>query len=167
MRLHVVYLSVCPLLFALFKRRLTRLLQESLGGNSRTVLVLNVSPALNNREETLSTLRFGRQAKRIVNKPRVNKDRSPAELLAILGMRDAEIARLRSQVCNRCVQRGGSVFYFSVLHAVVEIESSSCRGIGIRAVKGRCTAFDLRVILTPCSVALLRRRQWQKLLWRR
>jgi len=100
------------LLFALFKRRLTRLLRESLGGNSRTVLVLNVSPALNNREETLSTLRFGRQAKRIVNKPRVNKDRSPAELLAILRNEDAEIARLRSQVCNRCVQRGGQRILF-------------------------------------------------------
>jgi len=74
------------------------LLQESLGGNSRTVLILNISPSLINREETLSTLRFGRQAKRIVNTPRVNKDRSPAELLAILGMRDAEIARLRAQV---------------------------------------------------------------------
>lgn len=79
-------------------RRLTRLLQESLGGNSRTVLLLAVSPSPSNREETLSTLRFGRQAKRIVNKPRVNEDRSPAELLVILRQRDAEIARLRVQV---------------------------------------------------------------------
>ena len=74
------------------------MLQESLGGNSRTVLILNVSPSPFNRDETLSTLRFGRQAKRIVNTPRVNKDRSPAELLAILNMRDAEISRLRAQV---------------------------------------------------------------------
>ena len=62
------------------------------------MLLLAVSPSPSNREETLSTLRFGRQAKRIVNKPRVNEDRSPAELLVILRQRDAEIARLRVQV---------------------------------------------------------------------
>lgn len=60
--------------------------------------MLNVSSSPENREETLSTLRFGRQAKRIVNKPVINKDLSPAELMAILHMRDAEIARLRAQV---------------------------------------------------------------------
>jgi predicted nucleic acid-binding Zn-ribbon protein len=60
--------------------------------------MLNVSPSHDNREETLSTLRFGRQAKRIVNRPHVNKDMSPAELTAILHMRDAEIARLRAQL---------------------------------------------------------------------
>lgn len=68
------------------------------------MLLLAISPSPSNREETLSTLRFGRQAKRIVNKPRVNEDRSPAELLAILKQRDAEIARLRSQVRHALIQ---------------------------------------------------------------
>jgi len=39
--------------------KLTRLLQESLGGNSRTTLIINCSPSSYNEEETLSTLRFG------------------------------------------------------------------------------------------------------------
>jgi hypothetical protein len=47
--------------------RLTYLLQDSLGGNARTCLVAAVSPAGANAAETLSTLRFADQAKRIRN----------------------------------------------------------------------------------------------------
>ena len=39
--------------------KLTRILQESLGGNSRTTLIINCSPSSYNEAETLSTLRFG------------------------------------------------------------------------------------------------------------
>lgn len=78
--------------------KLTRLLQESLGGNARTALVVNVSPAGGNRDETVSTLRFGVRAKRVVTKPRVNRDRSPAELRAALAAAEVELARLRARV---------------------------------------------------------------------
>ena len=54
--------------------KLTRILQESLGGNSKTSLIITCSPAKYNQEETLSTLRFGARAKRVKNKARVNKE---------------------------------------------------------------------------------------------
>ncbi|GAA5981651.1 hypothetical protein JCM11641_003933 [Rhodosporidiobolus odoratus] len=64
--------------------KLTRILQESLGGNSRTTLIINCSPSPYNETETLSTLRFGMRAKSIKNKARVNAELSPAELKALL-----------------------------------------------------------------------------------
>lgn len=64
--------------------KLTRILQESLGGNSRTTLIINCSPSSYNDAETLSTLRFGVRAKAIKNKPKVNAELSPAELKALL-----------------------------------------------------------------------------------
>lgn len=60
--------------------KLTRILQESLGGNSRTTLIINCSPCGYNEAETLSTLRFGIRAKSIKNSARVNAELSPAEL---------------------------------------------------------------------------------------
>ncbi|GAA6062684.1 hypothetical protein JCM10212_002507 [Sporobolomyces blumeae] len=64
--------------------KLTRILQESLGGNSRTTLIINCSPSQYNETETLSTLRFGMRAKSIKNKARVNAELSPAELKQLL-----------------------------------------------------------------------------------
>lgn len=54
--------------------KLTRLLQDSLGGNAKTVMVANVGPASYNVKETLTTLRYANRAKNIKNKPRVNED---------------------------------------------------------------------------------------------
>src|SRR5271156_1580811 len=64
--------------------KLTRILQESLGGNSRTTLIINCSPSSYNDAETLSTLRFGMRAKTIKNKARMNVELSPAELKHLL-----------------------------------------------------------------------------------
>lgn len=64
--------------------KLTRILQESLGGNSRTTLIINCSPSSYNEAESISTLRFGARAKTIKNKAKVNADLSPAELKALL-----------------------------------------------------------------------------------
>ncbi|KAJ9663973.1 hypothetical protein H2198_000476 [Neophaeococcomyces mojaviensis] len=60
--------------------KLTRILQESLGGNSRTTLIINCSPSSYNDAETVSTLRFGTRAKSIKNKAKINAELSPAEL---------------------------------------------------------------------------------------
>ncbi|QOU19660.1 hypothetical protein BRETT_003811 [Brettanomyces bruxellensis] len=60
--------------------KLTRILQESLGGNSRTTLIINCSPAESNCLETLSTLRFGSRAKRITNSVHINSELSTNEL---------------------------------------------------------------------------------------
>ncbi|KAF9075279.1 kinesin heavy chain [Rhodocollybia butyracea] len=64
--------------------KLTRILQESLGGNSRTTLIINCSPSSYNEPETLSTLRFGIRAKSIKNSARVNAELSPSELKNLL-----------------------------------------------------------------------------------
>ena len=63
--------------------KLTRVLQESLGGNSKTSLIITCSPARFNFDETVSTLKFGARAKKIKNKPKVNKELSMAELMAL------------------------------------------------------------------------------------
>nr|XP_032818047.1 kinesin-like protein KIF17 isoform X4 [Petromyzon marinus] len=60
--------------------KLTRLLQDSLGGNTKTLMVACISPADNNYEESLSTLRYANRAKSIRNRPRVNEDPKDAML---------------------------------------------------------------------------------------
>uniref|UniRef100_A0A3P8YC11 Kinesin-like protein n=1 Tax=Esox lucius TaxID=8010 RepID=A0A3P8YC11_ESOLU len=77
--------------------KLTRLLQDSLGGNARTVMVANIGPASYNVEETLTTLRYSNRAKNIKNKPRVNED--PKD--ALLREFQEEIARLKEQLQKR------------------------------------------------------------------
>eukprot|EP00198_Chlamydomonas_reinhardtii_P003876 XP_001693212.1 kinesin family member heavy chain [Chlamydomonas reinhardtii] len=63
--------------------KLTRLLQDSLGGNSRTVMIACVSPADSNFEESLNTLRYADRARHIRNKPVVNRDPIAAQLAAL------------------------------------------------------------------------------------
>ena len=71
--------------------KLTRLLQDSLGGNTKTVMIAAISPADYNFEETLTTLRYASRAKHIKNKPRVNQD--PKD--ALLKQYEDEIKKLR------------------------------------------------------------------------
>ncbi|XP_048486109.1 chromosome-associated kinesin KIF4 isoform X4 [Plutella xylostella] len=63
--------------------KLTRLLQDSLGGNSLTLMVACVSPADYNLDETVSTLRYADRARRIRNKPVINQDARAAEILRL------------------------------------------------------------------------------------
>jgi len=60
--------------------KLTRLLQDSLGGNTKTIMIAAVSPASYNYDETLSTLRYASRAKFIKNKPKINEDPKDAQL---------------------------------------------------------------------------------------
>ncbi|XP_036294449.1 kinesin-like protein KIF11 isoform X1 [Pipistrellus kuhlii] len=53
--------------------KLTRILQDSLGGRTRTSIIATISPASLNIEETLSTLEYAHRAKNILNKPEVNQ----------------------------------------------------------------------------------------------
>lgn len=53
--------------------KLTRILQDSLGGRTRTSIIATISPASLNLEETLSTLEYAHRAKNILNKPEVNQ----------------------------------------------------------------------------------------------
>jgi kinesin family protein 5 len=80
--------------------KLTRILQESLGGNSRTTLIINCSPSSYNDAETISTLRFGMRAKAIKNKAKVNAELSPAELKALLKKAQGQVTSFESYIGN-------------------------------------------------------------------
>lgn len=71
--------------------KLTRLLQDSLGGNTKTVMIAVVSPADYNYDESLSTLRYASRAKFIQNKPKINEDPKDALLRQYLD----EISKLK------------------------------------------------------------------------
>ncbi|CAK76781.1 unnamed protein product (macronuclear) [Paramecium tetraurelia] len=78
--------------------KLTRILQCSFGGNSRTTLIITCSPAQFNLQETLSTLRFGVRAKAIKNKPKINKEHTVEELKMIVQEKEREILVLQEQL---------------------------------------------------------------------
>lgn len=73
--------------------KLTRLLQDSLGGNTKTVMIANLGPADWNYEETLCTLGYASRAKNIKNKPRINEDPKDAQIRVY----ENEIARLKAE----------------------------------------------------------------------
>ena len=60
--------------------KLTRLLQDSLGGNTKTLMISNIGPADYNFDETMNTLRYANRAKNIKNKPKINEDPKDALL---------------------------------------------------------------------------------------
>nr|CAI5852221.1 unnamed protein product [Callosobruchus analis] len=78
---------------------LTWLLKDSLGGNSKTIMIAAISPADCNYGETLSTLRYANRAKNIINQPTVNED---PNVKLIRELRD-EISKLRALMF--CEQR--------------------------------------------------------------
>ncbi|CAM9109692.1 unnamed protein product [Phaeothamnion confervicola] len=85
--------------------KLTRVLQNSLGGNSKTCLIVCCSPSAYNQAETVSSLRFGSRAKRIKNQAVVNETRSADELAMLLAkaeivieMKEGKIAALEAQL---------------------------------------------------------------------
>ncbi|XP_038705278.1 kinesin-like protein KIN-12C isoform X2 [Tripterygium wilfordii] len=73
--------------------RLTFLLQDSLGGNSKTTIISNVSPSTCSANETLSTLKFAQRAKLIQNNAKVNEDAS-GDVTAL----QRQIQRLKGQL---------------------------------------------------------------------
>jgi len=99
--------------------KLTRLLSDSLGGNSKTCIIVTCSPCDYNCEETVSTLRFGVNCKRVKNKPKVNEELSIAEYKALIEKKNAreqrllrKIAALESQVAalkDALLAAGGNV----------------------------------------------------------
>lgn len=74
--------------------KLTRLLQDSLGGNTKTIMISNVGPADYNYDETMNTLRYASRAKNIQNKPRINED--PKD--ALLREYQDEVSKLKEQL---------------------------------------------------------------------
>lgn len=77
--------------------KLTRILQDSLGGNSKTIMLAAIGPAAYNYDETITTLRYAHRAKAIKNKPVRNEDPKDAKLKEY----QAEIERLRALIQRR------------------------------------------------------------------
>jgi hypothetical protein len=83
--------------------KLTRLLQDSLGGNSYTVMICNCSPAAINSEETLCTLRFAERAKKVENVAFVNQDPTAAKITELSNETKylkAQLARLQGHIAR-------------------------------------------------------------------
>ncbi|XP_055305522.1 kinesin-like protein KIF3A isoform X3 [Sitodiplosis mosellana] len=80
--------------------KLTRLLQDSLGGNSKTVMCASISPADSNYVETISTLRYASRAKSIQNRTHINDE--PKD--ALLRHFQEEIAELKRQLEEGALQ---------------------------------------------------------------
>jgi len=94
--------------------KLTRLLQDSLGGNTKTVMIANVGPADYNFDETMNTLRYASRAKNIQNKPRINED--PKD--ALLREYQEEITKLKEQL--NALNQGRSPEEIMQMHGVMQ-----------------------------------------------
>ncbi|EXJ96351.1 kinesin family member 11 [Capronia coronata CBS 617.96] len=102
--------------------KLTRLLQDSLGGRTKTCIIATVSPAKSNLEETISTLDYAFRAKNIRNKPQVNSMISKKTLLKEF---TSEIEKLKSElIATR--QRNG-VYLSNEQYEEITVESESRR----------------------------------------
>ena len=78
--------------------KLTRLLQESLGGNYKTTLIVACSPSGRNFEEAINTLKFAQRAKSIKNKVKINIKNSPAALQKIIDALRKELTLCKKQI---------------------------------------------------------------------
>lgn len=78
--------------------KLTTLLGEALGGNSKTTLIICCTSEMKHSPETLSTLRFGERAKKIKNHAKINEDLSVEELKAMLLTAQKEISSLKKKI---------------------------------------------------------------------
>lgn len=85
--------------------KLTRLLQDSLGGSAKTMMIAAISPADYNWSETMSTLRYANRAKNIKNKPKINED--PKD--AIIREFKEEIERLKQMLMAQAGGGGGGM----------------------------------------------------------
>ena len=95
--------------------KLTLLLQDSLGGNTKTLMIAVISPADYNYEETLSTLRYASRAKFIQNKPKINEDPKDTMLREYL----SEIQRLKALLNGKSPQ-----IIEKLVEKVINIEKS-------------------------------------------
>ena len=77
--------------------KLTRILQRSLGGNAKTAILCNITPASCHIEESSNTLRFGCRAKKVINTAHVNEVLSDA---ALLKRQAKEIEQLKKRLAE-------------------------------------------------------------------
>lgn len=102
--------------------KLTRLLQDSLGGRTKTCIIATISPAKSNLEETISTLDYAFRAKNIRNKPQLNP---MVEKKTLLRDFTAEIEKLKSELISTR-QRNG-VYLSNEVYEEMTAQSESRR----------------------------------------
>ncbi|XP_065554463.1 kinesin-like protein KIF21B isoform X3 [Lathamus discolor] len=127
--------------------KLTRLLQDSLGGNSQTIMIACVSPSDRDFMETLNTLKYANRARNIKNKVVVNQDKTSQQISALR----AEIARLQMELMEykagkRVIGEDGSEGYSDLFHenAMLQKENSTLR-MRVRAMQEAIDAINSRV----------------------
>ncbi|KAF2069429.1 hypothetical protein CYY_009251, partial [Polysphondylium violaceum] len=94
--------------------KLTRLLQDSLGGKTKTCIIATISPALINLEETINTLDYAHKAKNIKNTPQINQKMSKNSLLK---EQASEISRLK-QLLQAAYDKNGVYLTMDVYKAM-------------------------------------------------
>merc|ERR1712228_615305 len=77
---------------------LTHILQDSLGGNSKTTMIVAASPHIMNRAETVRTLRFAMTAKTVKNKAKINKELTKSQLMRRIEELETMNAKLKARV---------------------------------------------------------------------
>ncbi|CAK6954541.1 kinesin-like protein KIF21A [Scomber scombrus] len=110
--------------------KLTRLLQDSLGGNSQTVMIACISPSDRDFMETLNTLKYANRARNIKNKVMVNQDKASQQISALR----TEIARLQIELMEyksgkRLAGEDGMESFSDMFHenAMLQTENSNLR----------------------------------------
>ncbi|XP_030586591.1 kinesin-like protein KIF21A isoform X2 [Archocentrus centrarchus] len=110
--------------------KLTRLLQDSLGGNSQTVMIACISPSDRDFMETLNTLKYANRARNIKNKVVVNQDKASQQISALR----TEIARLQMELMEyktgkRMVGEDGVESFSDMFHenSMLQTENSNLR----------------------------------------
>ena len=102
--------------------KLTRLLQDSLGGRTKTSIIATVSPAASNYDETLSTLDYAHRAKNILNKPEINQKLSKTEVLKEYRVEAERLNRELRQVHQRNGVYLAKENWLSMLDTITENE---------------------------------------------
>lgn len=127
--------------------KLTRILQDSFGGNSMTTLLCHCSAAMYNRDETVSTLRFAARAKQIKNAPRVNRELSQKELQLQLVQALDRIKQLEERLAVQSITQEQSSVRRSQLnrsHADPEVLQTDPADLPPGAITGDSETDELR-----------------------
>lgn len=98
------------------------MLQDSLGGKTKTSIIATVSPALSNVEETISTLDYANRAKNIMNRPEVNQKLTKREMMHMF---TDEIDRLRKDLLAAREKNGFFMDQDNYNHLMLQIQSQN------------------------------------------
>ncbi|KAI9485374.1 MAG: hypothetical protein EXX96DRAFT_544885 [Benjaminiella poitrasii] len=120
--------------------KLTRLLQDSLGGNSQTLMLACVSPADTNFMETLNTLKYANRARNIKNRVAINQDFKGSsvevnQLKSLVSHLRMEITMLRSEGPSSSNANASSTFHKSSYHDEVNILKASLQEMSNQIIR--------------------------------